>query len=361
MFFFADSANIGLTSHLARQVVDMYDYGREVGFDTYCVSEEGEQNEGLWRFVEDKMPGDFIIRYNEIDLKALKKSLSEKIGQYDLSVVHFQGFNRLRNIKDLLKGNVRSVITINSFPVKPYFKKYAIGFAYYWYARKYADKLIFLSPFALRRFVGSQKLMNKGKIVHLPLCIPQNESAERYDMPSNSFNIVYLANFLKNKGHEKFFPSIEKFARKYENVHFWLFGDGPRRDAVLKLISDSSLESKIHCPGRVDRKYVPSILKQSQTAMILSHQETGGHAFIEPIMYGCPVIGSRVGYAEYLIQDYMTSLGVDMVESLYNALEYSYRHPLEMKAKAEKMNMIVDTVFDYEAMIKAYYELYDNL
>ena len=154
---------------------------------------------------------------------------------------------------------------------------------------------------------------------------------------------------------------MKKFADEHADVSFWFFGDGPRKNAFLKLIENAHMEKQMHCPGRVDRKYVPCLIKKSQLAMVLSRTETAGHAFIEPIMYGCPVIGTRVGFAEYLIQDYITSKGINNEKSLFETLQFAYYNQEEMKREALRLQKIINSLYDYQEMIKAYYMLYSEI
>lgn len=360
LFFFSSSSGMGLTSHFSRQIVDMYNYGIIHGWDTYCVSTQNEQNAGLWDYVETNIPSGYIIKIP--NNTSASTAIKEKILGYELSIIHVQGFSQLKEIIPLLNKSIRCVITIHSYPNKPFLKKFVKGSAYYWMAKKYADKMIFVSPFALRGFLGGGKLSKMGKIVHIPFCLPYDDCAiESSYIKDNCFNIVYLANFLKNKGHERYFESIKRFSIEHQDVHFWFFGDGPRKSVFQDMIKKAGLEEQIHCPGRVDRKDVPGILKKSQLAMILSKKETAGHAFLEPIMNGCPVIGTRVGFAEYLIQDYITSLGIDNVDDLYKALKFAYTHYCEMKKMAKRMQSITSETFKYEAMIEAYYRIYEDI
>lgn len=360
VFFFSCSAGIGLTSHFSRQIVDMYNYGKNHSWEAYCVSTKNEQNAGLWDYVESNIPSSNIIKI--ANNASASTALKEKIFDYEQSIIHVQGFSQLKEITSLLNESIKCVITVHSYPDKPIFKKLVKGSAYYWMAKKYADKMIFLSPFAMRGFMGGGRLAKMGKITHIPFSLPYDDCAiESSYIKDKCFNIVYLANFLKNKGHERYFESIKRFSIEHQDVHFWFFGDGPRKSMFQNMVKKAGLDEQIHCPGRVERKYVPGILKKSQLAMILSKKETAGHAFLEPIMNGCPVIGTRVGFAEYLVQDYITSVGIDNVEDLYNALQFAYTHYDEMKMMAQRMLSISSVTFKYDAMIEAYFKMYEDI
>ena len=364
VLFLASSVNIGLTAHFARQVVDMHRKGLATGWDTWCVSDRKEQNAGLWQYVRQGMPAERIVDFDDADWAELYGRLQAVCAGYRRVVIHFQGFNQLWRLRGLLSmEGVRAVLTVHSFPKRPAWRRWLVGGVYAALAERYVRKMVFLSPFALNGFVLGGRLRRLGRVVHIPFCLPEDvigaaDIGERVAMPEGKFVVSYLANFLPNKGHERFLPAMVDFARRHTDVEFYFWGEGPRREAVMSAIRRGGISGRMHCPGRVERRYVPSILRRSSLAMVLSATENAGHAFVEPALYGCPVVGTRVGSAEYLIQEYTTSIGIDTPASLRSALEYAYAHPDALRGMAERMQGLVRACYGYEEMLAAYYRLY---
>ena len=364
VFFICSSEDIGLTTHFSRQIVDMYSYGKTVEFDTYCVSDKKEQNEGNWEYVRKHIPSDSIIAFDDCDYDSLKESLNQRIRTYEKVIIHFQGFTQLLKLRSLLKekAKVKACITIHAFPNTQFLRKYIWGSVYNALICRYIDKAIFLSPFSIRNFVGHKELIRKGKVVHIPFNLPeQTIYGTNKWLNTDQFNVVYLANFFRNKGHERFFPAFESFAQRHEDVAFYFFGEGERKEKVEALIREKHLEKQIHCPGRVPHSDIPAIWQYAKLSLVLSKTETAGHAALEPALAGVPLIGTRVGFSEYLIQDYITGFGVGSVKELENIFEYAYSNYDKVKAMASTAQLYARTIFNYQAMLEGYYNLYKGL
>lgn len=365
IFFWGSSVGIGLTTHFSTQIINMYQYGLKKGWDTYLISTKGEQSEGLWKRVEKEIITTHIIKYNERETTYLNDILLNLFADYDKIVIHVQGISQLLSIKSLLKDKkVKVVTTIHAFANGIPYKRPIVSSIYSYLINRYVDKAIFLSPFAIRSFWGAKFLFRRGKIVHIPFNLKYSQEVI---YPDNSyfdlekFNIIYLANFTKNKGHERFLSAIIKVCQENPNVRFYFFGEGERREDVLSKVKKARCEKQIFCPGRISYDDVRRVLQVANVALNLSASENAGHAAIEPMFYSIPLIATRVGSAEYLLQDYITGYGVSSPNELYEKLQYVLNHydaALKVASEAKKIAM---TVFDYEKMIQAYFELYENL
>lgn len=365
LFFWGSSTGIGLTNHFSIQIVDMYHYGINRGWRIYLLSSSYEQNEGLWEKVEQTIPTKFIVKYDEKNLNELCEVISTISSQYDKVVIHVQGISQLLSIKSLLRDKkVKVVTTIHAFANGIPYKRPIVSSIYTYLINKYVDKAIFLSPFAIRSFWGANFLLKRGKIVHIPFNLKysqeKKDSENRY-FDLDKFNIIYLANFTRNKGHERFLYTIIKFCQENANVRFYFFGEGERRKDVLAKVKKAKCEEQIFCPGRISYSDVKNVLQYANAALNLSASENAGHAAIEPMMYSIPLIATRVGSAEYLLQDYITGFGVSSPNELFKKLQYVYTHYDHSRKVAMEAKKIATTIFDYEKMIEAYFELYESL
>lgn len=365
LFFFAGSKGIGLTSHFADISIDLFHKGQQEEFDVYIVSDEKEQNPGLWKKVECHIPAENIIKYDEAKPEELILKLNEKTTQYRKCVFHMQGISHIRQNKELLKrDNIKGVVTVHSFS-NGNWKRPIVSFIYSLYIARYVEKVIFLSPFAINHFNGSSRLKRQGKVVHIPFNLPPlSEQYEKIDdniLESDRYNIVYLANFFKNKGHEKYLPAILRFVKENPDVRVYFFGEGVRRQAVISKILKNNGDKQIFCPGRISRDFVPSILEKAAAALVLSENETFGHCILEPMMMGVATISNRVGCGEYLIQDYINGIGINSATDLYKALTLLKSTPELGTQMAGNGKQMVDTFYLYENMLDAYFQLYKSL
>lgn len=265
----------------------------------------------------------------------------------------------------IANNNNRAVVSMHSFAHGSPWKRPVVSWLYSLTIDKYIDKAIFLSPFAMNCFVGINKLKKKNKVVHIPFNLPplstQYDRADDGILATDKYNIVYLAQFHPHKGHEKYLPAIIRFVKENPDARVYFFGDGCRREAVIDKIKTAGAESQIFCPGRIPRNIVPSILEKSSAALVLSANETFGHCILEPMMMGVPTVSTRIGCGEYLIQDYVNGIGISGPGDIYNALSALKNSPELGERLTKNGKRIVNTFYEYENMLDAYFELYNNL
>ena len=60
-------------------------------------------------------------------------------------------------------------------------------------------------------------------------------------------------------------------------------GDAGERKKIIRYINKNGLAQYVQMPGEVDRKYIPSILKQMDFAVCTSKSENSPHAIMEPM------------------------------------------------------------------------------
>lgn len=367
ILYFASSAHIGLTDHCARQASDLKDKIMSE-CDFYVVSSEKEQNAGLWMRVERAIPAEHIIKFsgelkNNIGLHA---NIQKIVGSYDKVFFHLQGASQAWFCRNWLKlEKCSALVIVNSF-ANGTWKRVFVSFIFSLLALRFVNHMVFLSPFACRSFVGSKMLLHNGIAKFIPFVLPNDSSniLSRDDvlpLPSEQFHVVYFASYFKNKGHERFLPGLIAFAQNHADVriHFW----GNRNSRTKKIehaIAVAGCSKQIFCHDRIPRTQVPRILACSAIALSLSKSENAGHVGIEAMMQRVPVIGTRVGSLEFLLQDGITGFGVSNQEQLRMALETLYKSPELRKQIGERACKTVAGFFDYSSMLLEFTRLYQD-
>ena len=80
-------------------------------------------------------------------------------------------------------------------------------------------------------------------------------------------------------------------------------GEGKCLEKCKNQALELDLSRQIHFPGRLDRKYIPFVLRRADLAVVFSKVETFGHNILEPLFYGTPVVSSDVGIASDVIKN----------------------------------------------------------
>lgn len=359
-FFFADSKGMGLISHFSRQITDMFESpAREADF--YVVSDKKEQNPGCWKLVREHIPERFIVEYDESDFAELRSRLKSLLENHTNVIFHIQGVNHIRNLKPLLRSpKVRSLVTVHSFAHGTCWKRPIVSSIYALLVLRYVNKIIFTSPFSKNLFWGATLLERTGKVLHIPFALADSPCS-RNDACGRGFRGIYLANFFKHKQHEKYLNAVIEFCSKHKDAVFEFLGEGPCRRRVLEKIAAVGLSERILCPGRVSRTKAMEHLAASDVALVLSASETFGHNAIEPALMGVPVIATRVGAAEYFVQDFVNGFGISTPKDLGFALEFLYANPQARRDIGPRARAMAERTFDYSAMISELFAAYKSL
>lgn len=132
---------------------------------------------------------------------------------------------------------------------------------------------------------------------------------------NNVKNLAYIAKALKE--------------RKIDGISIDIYGDGPDKEEIEAFIREYSLEN-IHMIGKVDKKYIPSILSQPNNINCLNYKYSdiflyGGsqNKLFEYLASGNPVISNiRMGYD--IVEKYRAGVvvGSDNLEDWIKTIIY---------------------------------------
>lgn len=149
---------------------------------------------------------------------------------------------------------------------------------------------------------------------------------------------------------------------KDKTVHFVIAGQGKGRllDDLLALRSSLGLEDRVHFLGfRAD---TDAILQQIDIFLLSSTTEGFSIATIEAMAAGCPVIATRSGGPEEIIQPDENGVLVPAADPEAIAAAVSRLADLQNEALREDLakagRATVEQRFSLRAMVKAYEELY---
>lgn len=139
------------------------------------------------------------------------------------------------------------------------------------------------------------------------------------------FYFISIGNLIKSK---RFDLTIKAFAKSFKdntNVMLTIVGDGPLRDKLKMLAKEQGVENQVIFTGRVDRNSVAYKLQKSNAFVLASDYETFGVVYIEAMACGIPVIGTRNGGADDIINDgYGILVDTNDVDQLADAMKQIY-------------------------------------
>lgn len=218
-----------------------------------------------------------------------------KLKQIDI-ISNNDFYNLLPALYRLCGGKVPYVTYVRFLP-----NKFPSILVQLWYGLhvKSASSVIAVSEAVKRQLKPSKKL------VVVPNELPQDEVEYK---PPYSTEILYVANYIAGKGHYK---ALESFARLDERFSSWhlkfIGGDmGLQKNQNYK----HELMQKAHMLGIADRvqwnSFSENIGKEySRAGLILNFSESESFSLtcLEAMYYGRPLIATRCGGPEEIIED----------------------------------------------------------
>ena len=174
--------------------------------------------------------------------------------------------------------------------------------------------------------------------------------------------IVLLGNMRSDvKGHPWLIAAAPAVLREFPSTRFVLVGDGEARESFANQVAELGLSRNFLFLGR--RSDIPQILASCDIAVLPSRSEGLPNAVLEYMAAGLPVVVSRVGGSEELVEDGVTGLLVSAEDSaaLSAAFLRYLRNPEEAKQMAQSGREFVTRNFSFDRLVREVDELYTAL
>ena len=177
--------------------------------------------------------------------------------------------------------------------------------------------------------------------------------------------LVFGARLMRYKGIIQLVKALIIARKRNPYLYLQIFGDGPLRSYVLKVMHRSDNSSGIFYYGKVPRELFLKKLAAGDILVHPSFYEAFGIVVIEAALLGKPVIAHKAPWSEELVEGFNLGVTVDVLnlekfaETLLGlADEGNYeRFVKELQNKRTKLI----TTFSSERMAKDYIELYKKL
>lgn len=124
-----------------------------------------------------------------------------------------------------------------------------------------------------------------------------NENCKKYD----KFTFLSVGNLNEGK---RFFLTIDAFleiSKKYNDIQLIIVGDGPLYSQLNNYVIKKNLKNKVKLFGNIANDLLPEIYRKSHCFVLPSAFETFGVVYIEALASGLPVIATKCGGPEEII------------------------------------------------------------
>lgn len=151
---------------------------------------------------------------------------------------------------------------------------------------------------------------------------------------------------------------IEAFAQAFpHSAELTLGGEGPERGRLEALIRNLSLENRVTLLGGLDKHQIRDLLWRADLFASTSRTETFGMAIAEALATGLPVVATRSGGPESIIEEGMGLLTQHDVASVAAGLKQAS----EMSFEPERIRRSVVERYSSGVIAKTLFGLYDEL
>lgn len=169
---------------------------------------------------------------------------------------------------------------------------------------------------------------------------------ENKQIKNENLVIICSARLIKRKGQDTLINAIAKL--KKENILFTvnLIGEGDEKDEYIKLAKEQGIFEQIKFLEYIPRKEMPKKYKIADVFVLPSYNEGMSNALLEAMACGLPVIVTKVGGTEELVDSsngYVFNAGdtVALVKILKNIAQNKKQLRIlgkNSRKKAEKLN-----------------------
>jgi glycosyltransferase involved in cell wall biosynthesis len=174
---------------------------------------------------------------------------------------------------------------------------------------------------------------------------------------------VHVAQLRPEKGHDVLLDAAAIVAGRIPAVRFLLVGDGPLRATIEARVRDLGLERTVTLLGI--RHDVPHVLAAADVALLPSHArvETFPNSILEAMASGLPIVASRVGSLDEMVEDRVNGylLPAGDAPALAQAIFELLSDPVRASQMGASARARVGEHFTRERAIRAREELFSSL
>jgi len=102
--------------------------------------------------------------------------------------------------------------------------------------------------------------------------------------------VVFAGRLIPEKQATAIVPAVALVRERVPELRATIFGDGPERDALLRLIAESGLDGAVRAPGFVAGQLVEDAVKRALCFVFPSSREGYGQVVVEAAAVGTPTV-----------------------------------------------------------------------
>lgn len=164
-------------------------------------------------------------------------------------------------------------------------------------------------------------------ILVIPNLVSDIFSITKNNNNKDVFKFFSLGNLVESKRFDLVINAFTKAFRNNKNVELYIGGKGVLSSELNNLINTNCMNEQIKLLGELDRKDVARIMEECDSFVLASEYETFGVVYIEAMACGKPIVTTKNGGSEKIIdQSNGILINKNNMEELESALKYMYKN-----------------------------------
>jgi phosphatidylinositol N-acetylglucosaminyltransferase subunit A len=163
--------------------------------------------------------------------------------------------------------------------------------------------------------------------------------------PVNMINIVVICRLTFRKGVDLLVDVIPVILRKYNNVHFIIGGDGPKKIVLLEMIEKHNIADRVELLGALHHSEVRNVLCRGHIFLNTSLTEAFCIAILEAASCGLLCVSTNVGGVPEVLPPDMIYLSPAKPEPLIENLELAIKQSKNIPCS--KMHETIKSLYSW--------------
>lgn len=177
----------------------------------------------------------------------------------------------------------------------------------------------------------SKTVQKKSQVIYNPINLKEYAGAS-LELDKKK-TIVTAGRLMPQKNQEMMIRAFKTVADKYPEYQLIIYGEGPSRNDLEKLIAELEVKDSVLLPGNTTRLH--DCIKSAGMFVLSSDYEGMPNALIEAMCLGLPVISTKVSGATDLIKDHENGILTELNNQ--TELEHAMLELIENPELAEKL------------------------
>lgn len=120
---------------------------------------------------------------------------------------------------------------------------------------------------------------------------------------TDTFRLVSVGSLEYRKGFDLLIKALSNIGMNGQEWHLHIIGDGPERNTLQNMISESGVDKRITIEGKKGKEEIADMLRQCDAFVLPSRNENFSVAVLEAQACGLPVIASLCGDIKECVDD----------------------------------------------------------